>query len=95
MSMNKRRRIPLKRLYKSVGAKLFLVIFFGIMVCVLSVGIFSYVRSKAVIQDQVKDSNLQTITSASDKLDLLFNSIDNLKTQFTQDESLKELDWVK
>ena len=46
---------------RSVGMKLFLLIFCSILACVLSLGWFSYSKSSSIIQQKVADSSSQTL----------------------------------
>jgi methyl-accepting chemotaxis protein len=85
------KNVSLSMLSRSVGMKLFLLIFCGILICVLSVGLFSYSRSKVIIQDKVTNSSKQTITQAADKLDLLFQSYENMTMQFIVDSEMNQL----
>ncbi|WP_248928405.1 methyl-accepting chemotaxis protein [Paenibacillus hamazuiensis] len=76
---------------KSVGMKLFLIIFVSIVVLVAVMGGASYSISKNVLQNKVADASLQTIVQTGKKLDILFNSYENLVNQAMADTNLKIL----
>jgi len=76
-------------LTRSVGTKLFLLIFCGILICVLSVGLFSYSTAKSIVKSKVSESSAQTIAQAADKLDLLFSSFDSLTLQYIVDTKMQ------
>ncbi|PZD94241.1 methyl-accepting chemotaxis protein [Paenibacillus sambharensis] len=70
---------------KSVGTKLFLIIFSGILVCVLTVGLFSYSRSKSIIEDKVAGMSEETIVQTAGKLDLMFQNYEAMSMQLVVD----------
>ncbi len=74
---------------KSVGMKLFLIIFCSILVCVLSVGLFSYNRSKAIIEDKVAEASETTIAQTAGKLDLMFANYEALTMQLVVDDTIQ------
>lgn len=80
----------MRKFVQSVGTKLFAVVFCGIVVCVLSVGLFSYSQSESIIRHLVKDSSANTVAAASEKLDLMFGTIENISTQLVLDTSMNE-----
>ena len=74
---------------KSVGTKLFLLIFCSILVCVVTVGTFSYQISKNIIEDKVASSSMQTVTQAASKLDLMYQNINDLTMQLIFDSDIQ------
>ncbi|CAM4369982.1 methyl-accepting chemotaxis protein [Paenibacillus tarimensis] len=70
---------------KSVGTKLFLIIFSGILICVLTVGLFSYSRSKAIIENKVAGMSEETIIQTAGKLDLMFQNYESMSMQLVVD----------
>ena len=79
----------MRSILQSVGTKLFLLVFCGVVVCVLSVGIFSYNRSKDVIQNLADESSAITVASASEKLGLMFDTIENILEQLSNDTNFQ------
>ncbi|GIP39263.1 methyl-accepting chemotaxis protein [Paenibacillus sp. J31TS4] len=70
---------------KSVGMKLFLLFFFSIVLLVVVLGLFSYSTSKGTIEKKVSEAYEQTVTQATDKLDLVFGNYVELTTQLFAD----------
>lgn len=75
---------------KSIGIKLFLIIFSAILICVLVVGLFSYSTSKSIIQNKVTDSSSVVIAQSVGKLDLMFDNYENLTMQMLVDKNLQD-----
>ncbi|EXX88728.1 chemotaxis protein, partial [Paenibacillus darwinianus] len=76
---------------RSVGLKLFLIIFSSILVCVLSIGLYSYSVSKDIIKKKVSQASQETITQAASKLDLMFANYEALTMQILVDNNLQSL----
>lgn len=74
---------------KSVGVKLFLMFFIAIMVCVVLLGTFSYVRAKSVIQENAAISNEQTIIQTGEKLDVMLSQLVNTSVQVFFDPTMQ------
>jgi methyl-accepting chemotaxis protein len=70
---------------KSVGLKLYLMFFVSILVFVVATGSISYFVSKNVIEDKVAEAQVQTITQATEKLDILYNTFEELTMQLISD----------
>jgi methyl-accepting chemotaxis protein len=70
---------------KSVGLKLFLMFFVSILLFVIVMGTVSYTISKNVIETKVADAQEQTIIQASEKLDILYNTFEELSMQLIAD----------
>ncbi|MFC5405200.1 methyl-accepting chemotaxis protein [Cohnella soli] len=70
---------------RSVGMKLFLLIFCSILACVLTLGWFSYSKSKAIIQSKVADSSAETARQAAGKISLLLKGYERQSLQFITD----------
>ena len=75
---------------KSVGLKLFLIIFSAILVCVLVVGLFSYSTSKSIIKKKVSESDTVAISQSQGKLDLMFGNYEALTMQILLDKTVQE-----
>lgn len=76
---------------KSVGMKLFVTFFASILLFVIVMGVTSYFLSKDVIEEKVSDASRQTIIQASEKLDILFNSFEEMTMQVVADSQLATL----
>jgi methyl-accepting chemotaxis protein len=66
---------------KSVGLKLFLIIFLSIVLFVVTVGLLGYNTSKNIIKDKVAHGSEVSITQANGKLDLMFNGYEKTSLQ--------------
>lgn len=76
----------------AVGMKLLLIFFFGILIPVIVLGTISYNISKNVVETKVSLADEQTISQTADKLDVVFQNIQDLTTQFFADtEFLRNL----
>ncbi|MBJ6363003.1 methyl-accepting chemotaxis protein [Paenibacillus sp. MAHUQ-46] len=75
--------------FKSVGAKLVLLILISILVCVLVVGLTSYSTSKTIIENKAADFSQQTIAEAVSKMDILFQSFEDLSMQVIFDPEIQ------
>lgn len=76
---------------RSVGMKLFLLIFCGIIACVSLLGIFSYKKSSSIIQSKVSDASSQTAQQTADKFNLLLNGYERQSLQFITDNKFMDL----
>lgn len=76
---------------RSVGMKLFLLIFCSIIVCVLSLGWFSYSKSSTIIQNKVADSSNQTAIQTAGKISLLLDGYERQSLQFITDSTFLNL----
>ncbi len=74
---------------KSVGVKLFLMFFIAIMLCVVLLGSFSYLRAKSVIKENAAISNEQTIIQTGEKLDVMLSQIVNSSVQVFFDPTMQ------
>lgn len=77
------------RLNRSVGLKLFAIIFISIVVCVYAVGWFSYETAKDVIERKVSDTAKTAIAQTAGKLDLLFGNLENLAMTVMLDQTIQ------
>ncbi|GMK41883.1 hypothetical protein PCCS19_49420 [Paenibacillus sp. CCS19] len=75
---------------KSIGMKLFLIFFVGIVVFVVSVGVISYQMAKSIIKDKVVDSSVSAISQAGSKLDIVLSNYALETKQFVADFSMTE-----
>ncbi len=76
---------------KSVGIKLFLVIFGSILICVLAVGLMAYSKSKDIVEKKVSDASLQTIIQVAGNLDIMFRNYEELTMQILIDKDFHRL----
>ncbi|WP_334077489.1 methyl-accepting chemotaxis protein [Paenibacillus sanfengchensis] len=76
--------------FKSVGMKLFVMVFGVIMILSAILGLSSYVMSKEIIRGQVGSAASQAIEQAADKLDFLFSGYESISRQMAVDQILKE-----
>lgn len=74
---------------KSVGTRLFYIFFVSSMIFVLLLGGISYQKAKSIVQDNAKESNLQTVIQTSEKLDIIFNSLQESLQQIFFDKELQ------
>lgn len=74
---------------KSVGFKLFIILFCTIVLLSSVLGLTSYFAAKAIITDEVAAASSQSIVQAADKLDFLFAEYEALSRQFAVDSVLK------
>ncbi|GGD55106.1 methyl-accepting chemotaxis protein [Paenibacillus nasutitermitis] len=89
-SLSNLKKIRLGSPLKSVGIKLFLIIFSAILVCVLFVGLFSYSTSKSIIKKKVSESSSVAIAQSKGKLDLMFRNYEDLTMQLMLDKNVQE-----
>ncbi|QMV40539.1 methyl-accepting chemotaxis protein [Cohnella cholangitidis] len=82
---NKLKETKVENPIRSVGMKLFLLIFSSILVCVLSLGWFSYSKSSSIIQQKVADSSSQTAEQTAGKIALLLKGYERQSLQFITD----------
>lgn len=75
--------------FKSVGMKLFFIIFGAIVLLSVVLGLSSYVMSKEIIRGQVGMASSQAIEQAADKLDFLFTQYESVSRQLAVDQTLK------
>jgi len=75
---------------KSIGMKLFLIFFIGIVVFVVSVGVLSYQMAKSIIKDKVVDSSVAAISQAGSKLDIVLGNYELQTKQFIADFTMTE-----
>lgn len=76
---------------RSVGAKLSLLIICSILVCVLLLGVFSYTRSKSIIEAKVAEASSQTAEQTAGKLELLLSGYERQTIQFLTDSEFMNL----
>ncbi|MBW7456606.1 methyl-accepting chemotaxis protein [Paenibacillus sepulcri] len=76
--------------FRSVGAKLFLFLFSGIIISVLSVGLVAYDISKGIIESQVYSAGQQTLEQTSDKLNVVLGQFEALAQQLAIDQVVQQ-----
>lgn len=75
--------------FRSVGIKLFVILFCTIVLLSSVLGLTSYYAAKGIITDEVAAASSQAIVQAADKLDFLFTEYEALSRQFAVDSALK------
>lgn len=75
--------------FKSVGVKLFVILFCTIVLLSSVLGLTSYYAAKGIITDEVAAASSQSVVQAADKLDFLFAEYEALSRQFAVDSVLK------
>lgn len=75
--------------FKSVGMKLFMILFVTVVLMSAILGISSYMMSKEIIRGQVGTASSQAIEQAADKLDFLFAEYESISRQMAVDQVLK------
>lgn len=75
--------------FKSVGIKLFVILFCTIVLLSSVLGLTSYSVAKGIITNEVAAASSQSIVQAADKLDFLFAEYEALSRQFAVDPVLK------
>ncbi|MDG0812046.1 methyl-accepting chemotaxis protein [Cohnella rhizosphaerae] len=70
---------------RSVGVKLFILVFCGILLCVVSLGLFSYSKSRSVIEKKVSESSMETAKQVSGRMDLLLSGYERKSMEFLSD----------
>ncbi|KIL37704.1 hypothetical protein SD71_00355 [Cohnella kolymensis] len=72
---------------RSVGMKLFLLIFCSILAVVLCLGWFSYSRSSSIIKQKVADASEQTAQQTAGKINLLLDGYERQSMQLFTDNN--------
>lgn len=85
------RKVKFENPIRSVGLKLFILIFCGILLCVISLGLFSYNKSKSIIQEKVSASSVGTATQTAGRLDLILSTYERKTMEFLTDQSFMSL----
>lgn len=75
--------------FKSVGTKLFMILFVTVVTLSAVLGISSYMMSKEIIRGQVGSTSSQAIEQAADKLDFLFSEYEAMSRQLAVDQIVK------
>jgi len=70
-----------------VGVKLFLVIFAGFLVCIVTLGLFSLNQSETIIRRKVADSNMATAQQAAARIDQLLQSYEQQTMQLISNQT--------
>lgn len=75
--------------FKSVGMKIFIIVFATVVLLSAVLGISSYTISKDIIRDQVGLASSQSIEQAADKVDFLFSQYDAMSRRVAVDQMMK------
>ena len=76
---------------RSVGLKLFLLIFFSILACVLTVGMLAYNESRSMVERKVSEATQQTVNQVADNLDIFYQTFEDLSLQIMVDKDIHAL----
>lgn len=76
---------------KSVGVKLFLIFFAGIMIFVISLGLLSYSKAKNTIEENASRANQETIDQTKEKMDIILERFVDTSTQIFFDPEMQSL----
>ncbi|WP_440111886.1 methyl-accepting chemotaxis protein [Paenibacillus sp. QZ-Y1] len=76
---------------KSVGVKLFLIFFAGIMIFVVSLGLLSYAKAKGTIEKNASRANQETIDQTKQKMDIILERFVDTSTQIFFDPEMQSL----
>jgi methyl-accepting chemotaxis protein len=76
-------------LTRSVGVKLFVIIFLSILVCVSGVGLYSYETAKNIIENKMMDATKTAISQTAGKLDLQLANMENLFMTVMLDQTIQ------
>ncbi|QJD83820.1 methyl-accepting chemotaxis protein [Cohnella herbarum] len=78
------------RMFRSVGAKLFILFFVSTFVSVLLVGLISYGKSQSIIEDKIKTVSQQTVKEATEKVALMLKQFEDMSLQFSTSRELQQ-----
>ncbi|GGG83938.1 chemotaxis protein [Paenibacillus radicis (ex Gao et al. 2016)] len=90
-SLNALKETKLTSPVKSVGMKLFFIIFISIIACVLAVGQLAYSQSKKIVERKVSEASYQTIVQATDNLNTIFKTYEDISMQILIDKDFHKL----
>lgn len=76
---------------KSVGMKLFTIIFCSIIACVLSVGLMSYSKAKSIIENKVSNASFQTVNQVANNMDVIYKTYEDLSLQILIDKDFHDI----
>lgn len=74
-----------KRMWRSVGFRIFVIVFLCAVLQVLAAGWISYAMSRNMMEASIKESASQTIGETADKLELVFKGWDDRAQQLLND----------
>lgn len=75
--------------FRSVGMKLFVILFSSIVLLSSVLGLTSYFSAKEIITNEVAAASSQSVVQAADKLDFVLAEYESLSRQFALDSALK------
>jgi len=76
--------------FRSIGLKLFLIIFASIVLCVSTVGVVSYQKAKSLLETNVSEASVQTIKQVSFSVDTVLRSYVDLSFQIILDSIITD-----
>jgi len=72
--------------FRSVGLKLFALIFCSIIACVIAVGMLAYTSAKSIIENKVSEASLQTVNQLSANLNDHMSTFEDISMQMLIDK---------
>lgn len=76
---------------KSVGMKLFLIIFCSILACVMTVGLLAHSKAKSIVEKKVSEASYQTVNQVASNLDTIFKTYEDISLQLIIDKEFHEV----
>lgn len=75
-------------IFQSIGARLLVIIFVSIVVCVSIVGTTSYQKAKGLLESNVSDASMQTVIQVGNSIDTVLKSYVDLSFQIMFDKTV-------
>lgn len=75
---------------RSVGTKLFVLLFASTFVSVLVVGMISYNKSQSIIANQMEAVSQQTVKESAEKISLMLKQFEEMSLQFSTSRDLQD-----
>ncbi|WP_338555345.1 methyl-accepting chemotaxis protein [Paenibacillus sp. KS-LC4] len=85
------KEMKLNQVNKSVGTKLFLIIFASIVTCVLAVGLISYSQTKTIVERKVSGASFQTVSQVTTNLNIILDNYEEMTMQILINKDLHSL----
>ncbi|WP_239617610.1 methyl-accepting chemotaxis protein [Cohnella mopanensis] len=78
------------RMFRSVGAKLFILFFVSTFISVLLVGMISYNKSQSIIEGKIESVSQLTVKEATEKIGLMLKQFEDMSLQFSTSRDLQQ-----
>ncbi len=88
--VNQLKNIKINNPIKSVGMKLFWIIFISIIACVLIVGQSAYMQAKSIVIKNVSEASYQTVRQVANNMDVVFGNYEDLSLQIIADSEIQD-----